>query len=121
MNNCIFCQIVSGAIKAHVVYEDDEFLAFLDIRPLSAGHTLVIPKEHYRFVWDVENVGGYFNVVQKVARAIQKTFGTEEVFMKVVGEEVHHAHVWLFPNPEKANGDKTELEINVENLKKALV
>ena len=48
MNDCVFCKIVAGEIPAHKVYEDDKYLAFLDIRPLSPGHTLVIPKTHFR-------------------------------------------------------------------------
>ncbi|MFZ2500825.1 MAG: HIT domain-containing protein [Minisyncoccia bacterium] len=116
MDGCIFCKIVSGEIPAHRVYEDDHYLAFLDIRPLSAGHTLVIPKEHHRFVWDVMDVGGYFSVVQKIAHALQKVSGTDEVYMKVIGEEVPHAHVWVYPNPEKSSGDKNDFETNAEHL-----
>lgn len=120
MNDCIFCKIVSGSIPAHKVYEDGQFLAFLDIRPLSAGHTLVIPKEHHRWVWDVADIGEYFKVVQKIARALQKTSGTDEVQMKVIGEEVPHAHVWVFPSPDKANGDRNDFETNAANLREAL-
>ena len=121
MNDCIFCDIVAGSVPAHRVYEDERFLAFLDTRPLSAGHTLVIPKEHHRWVWDVTNIGEYFNVVQKVAKALQKVSGTDEVFMKVIGEEVFHAHVWVFPNPDISSGDKNDFETNVINLRAALV
>ena len=120
MEECIFCKIVSGEIPSQKVYEDGQFLAFLDIRPLSAGHTLVIPKKHYRFVWDVENIGDYFVVVQKVAKALQHVSGTDEVFMKVIGEEVPHAHVWVFANPEKAQGDKNDFAAIAEKIKTML-
>lgn len=120
MENCIFCKIIAGEIPAHKVYEDKKFLAFLDIRPLSAGHTLVVPKEHHRFVWDVVDICGYFTAVQKVAKALQRVSGTEEVHMKVVGEEVEHAHVWVFPNPEQSIGDKNDFETNAERLRSAL-
>ena len=120
MNDCIFCKIVAGAVPAYRVYEDDQFLAFLDIRPLSAGHTLVIPKEHYRFVWDIENIAGYFAVAQKVAKALQKISGTDEVFMKVIGEEVPHAHIWIFANPDKAIGEKSNFDVNAEMLRQAI-
>lgn len=52
-SNCIFCEIVKGEIPAYKVYEDGNFLAFLDINPQSPGHTQVITKKHYRWVWDV--------------------------------------------------------------------
>jgi histidine triad (HIT) family protein len=116
MKDCIFCQIVAGTIPSHRVYEDDEFLAFLDIHPLSAGHTQVIPKTHYRFVWDVPNIKDYFSIVQKIAWALQKVSGTDEVLMKVIGEEVPHAHVWAFPNPDKAVGDKNDFVAIAEKI-----
>ena len=65
--NCIFCKIVAGAIPSHKVYEDDKFLAFLDIHPLAPGHVQIIPKNHYRFVWDVPNAGEYFEITKKLA------------------------------------------------------
>jgi histidine triad (HIT) family protein len=117
MEDCIFCKIVAGEIPSNKVYEDDEFLAFLDIRPLSPGHTLVIPKMHHRYVWDVENIDQYFIVVQKIARALQKEFGTERVQMKVFGEEVPHAHVWVFPDPETAQGNKEDFTGNAERIR----
>ena len=121
MPDCIFCKIVASEIPAHKVYGDDQYLAFLDIRPLSPGHTLVIPKEHRRFVWDVPNIGEYFEVAQKVAKALQKVSGTDEVYMKVIGEEVEHAHVWVYPNPDKASGSKNDFEINAEKLRRVLL
>ncbi|MEX0652129.1 MAG: HIT domain-containing protein [Candidatus Paceibacterota bacterium] len=120
MKDCIFCKIISHELPAHRVYEDDDFLAFLDIDPVSAGHTLIIPKEHHRWVWDVKNIGAYFKVVQKIAYAMKKAFTVELVESKVVGEEVHHAHVWLFPNPQESTGDKNDFVGNMEKIKVAL-
>ncbi len=79
MQDCIFCKIVNGEIPSNKVYEDEKFLAFLDINPLSPGHTQVIPKEHYRWVWDVPNIGEYFEVVKKIAKAQKKAFNVERV------------------------------------------
>ena len=121
MTDCIFCRIVRGEIPAEKVYEDADFLAFLDIRPLSPGHTLVIPKAHARWVWDVEPIGPYFERVQKIARAIQKAFGTEEVHSKIFGEEVPHAHIWVFPAPDKAVGDKNDFPGNAGKIRTALI
>ena len=97
MENCIFCKIIAGDIPSYKIYEDAEFLAFLDIRPLTKGHALVIPKKHYRWVWDVENISGYYSVVKKIANAQKHAFGTDRIFSLVFGEEVPHAHVWLIP------------------------
>lgn len=94
---CIFCKIANWEIPCYKVYEDDNFLWFLDIRPMNPWHTLIIPKKHYRWVWDVENIGEYFQVVQKVANSIRKTMGTQRVVSAVFGDEVEHAHVWLVP------------------------
>jgi histidine triad (HIT) family protein len=95
--DCIFCKIIAGQIPAQKVYEDEQFLAFLDVRPLNPGHTLVLPKAHFRWVWDVPNIGDYFTAVGKVANALRAAFGTEFVVSVIVGEGVPHAHVQLIP------------------------
>ena len=119
MDDCIFCSIARGEVPAHKVYEDKKFLAFLDIHPQSPGHVQVIPKEHYKWVWDVPGVGEYFEVVRKLARAEQKAFETEWILAKVVGDEVPHAHVWVFPN-SNVDGDKNDFEENAKRLRVAL-
>jgi len=98
--NCIFCQLVAREIPAEIVYEDEDFLAFLDIEPIAPGHVQVIPKQHYRFVWNVPNVGPYFEVVKKIALAQQQVFATDFILSKIVGEEVPHAHIWVYPDPD---------------------
>ncbi|OHA18127.1 MAG: hypothetical protein A2664_01500 [Candidatus Taylorbacteria bacterium RIFCSPHIGHO2_01_FULL_46_22b] len=116
MENCIFCKIVSGEIPNHKVYEDENFLAFLDIHPQSSGHTQVIPKKHYRWVWDVPNAGNYFEVVKKIALAQKKAFKTDFILSKIVGDEVPHAHIWVFPT-DQVKGDKNNLIENAEKIK----
>lgn len=120
MDDCIFCKIVAGEIPAHKVYEDDDFFAFLDIHPQTPGHTQVIPKQHIRWVWDVPNVGAYFEVVKKIALAERKAFGTEWILSKIIGDEVPHAHIWVFPSNE-AKGDKNDLAENAQMIRAALV
>lgn len=115
MNNCIFCKIIKGEIPAHKVYEDDNFLAFLDIHPSAPGHVQVIPKEHHRWVWDVPNVGEYFEVVRKIAKAQQKAFETDWILSKIVGEDVEHAHIWVYPN-WNISGDKMDFETNTKKI-----
>ena len=120
MENCIFCKIVKGEVPANKVYEDANFLAFLDINPRSPGHTLVIPKQHYRWVWDVPNAGEYFEVTKKIAQAQQKAFGVEAVWCRVTGEEVPHAHIWLIPDPKETPGDNKDFTTNAEKIKACL-
>jgi histidine triad (HIT) family protein len=119
MQGCIFCNIVSGEIPSYKVYEDEQFLAFLDIHPQTPGHVQVIPKEHYRWVWDVPNPGKYFEIAQKIALAQRKAFGTDFVLSKIVGDEVLHAHIWVFPSNE-ATGDKNDFAGNAEKIRQAL-
>ncbi len=97
MDTCVFCKIVEKKIQANIVYEDKEFLAFLDVRPLNPGHTLVIPKPHARWVWDVKNSAQYGKTVQKVANALRKALKTDYVASLIFGEEVPHAHIHLVP------------------------
>src|SRR5438477_2730939 len=119
MNDCVFCKIVKGEIPSHKVYEDKDFLAFLDINPQSPGHTQVIPKTHYRWVWDVPNVGEYFEVVRKIAKAQQKAFQTDFILSKIVGDEVEHAHIWVFPDP-KIPGNPKDFSGNAEKIKREI-
>ncbi len=120
METCIFCKIVSGEIPATKVYEDEDYLAFLDIHPRSPGHAQVIPKKHYRWVWDMPNVGEYFELVRKIAKAEQKAFGTDWVLSRIIGDEVQHAHIWVYPSDE-ARGDANDLSTNAEKIRQALL
>jgi len=94
---CIFCQIAAKRIPARIVYEDENFLAFLDIRPLNPGHTLLIPKQHYFRVNDVPNFGEYWETAKRVAIGITKALNALFVSYATVGLEVPHAHIWIIP------------------------
>ena len=123
MEDCVFCKIVKGEIPSYKVYEDEKFIAFLDIKPRNPGHTLVIPKEHFRWVWDVPYLGEYFEVVGKIANAIRKAMNTRWVVALVIGEEVPHAHIWLIPRfKNDGHGGSIELsnikEISKEEMEK---
>ena len=105
MPDCIFCAIASGKVPSFKIYEDQNFLAFLDIQPLNPGHTLVISKSHYRWVWDVPNAGEYFEAAKKIALALEKSLETEWVVSAIIGEAVEHAHIQLIPRfPEDGHG-----------------
>jgi histidine triad (HIT) family protein len=99
MTDCIFCKIANKKAPAHIVYEDEEFIGFLDARPLNPGHTLVVPKKHYRWVWDLpeEGIRNYFTACKKVVNGIRKSMKTDFVASVILGTEVYHAHVWLIP------------------------
>ena len=115
----IFCKIINKEIPVHIVYEDDSFLAFLDINPRAAGHVQVITKTHYRWVWDVPQIGDYFEVVRKIAKAQQKAFGVEMIRSQVFGDEVPHAHVWVWPG-ESTTDDPQDFEANAKKIIDAL-
>ncbi|MCK5320580.1 HIT family protein [Candidatus Parcubacteria bacterium] len=119
---CLFCKIANKELPCYKVYEDKDFLAFLDIRPLNPGHVLVIPKKHFRWVWDVPvkndnslNISEYYIIVSKIANAIKKAFNTDYVVSLVLGEEVAHAHVWLIP---RLKNDGHGTAIDLKNIKK---
>src|SRR5437764_13905796 len=95
----IFTRIVAGEIPAHVLREDDDYLAFLDVRPIREGHSLVIPKEEIPDVFDLPDrlLSGLLVFARPVARAIREVTGAQRVGMAVVGLEVPHAHVHPLP------------------------
>lgn len=95
----IFTKIISREIPAHIVAEDDRFMAFLDIMPLVEGHTLVVPKIEIDYVFDLddETLAGLHTFSGKVAKAIRKATRCKRVAVAVLGLEVPHAHVHLIP------------------------
>lgn len=100
MENCIFCKIIKGELPSYKVYEDDLFMAFLDINPLNLGHTLVIPKNHYQWVDEVEPYGTYWQIARKLSQAIQAATSCLVVAKVVYGLGVTHAHIHLIPKFE---------------------
>jgi len=97
MEDCVFCKIVRGDIPAYKVYEDADFIAFLDIKPINKGHVLVISKEHYRWTWEVPEFGRYWEVVKKITTALITSLSAERVQYITLGEAVPHAHVHIVP------------------------
>ncbi len=99
MQESIFTKIIKGEIPCHKVYEDDKTFAFLDIHPKMPGHTLVIPKKQVEFLWDLddEDYQAVMAAAKKVARRIREVMDYPYVGELVVGIEVPHAHVHLYP------------------------
>jgi histidine triad (HIT) family protein len=105
--DCIFCKIISKEIPAEIVYEDNKFLALLDINPVSPGHTLLIPKTHHIWMQEAPDdlIGNIFIQAKKIMLALKKTFNSDYVKIGVVGNEIPHFHIHIIP---KKNGDKNE-------------
>jgi histidine triad (HIT) family protein len=99
---CVFCDIVAGQNSHHIVYEDAEYMAFLDKYPLNAGHTQFIPKRHFRWVWDMDkaDLGFMFMKIRRVVQALEKVMDTEWVIADTGGIGVPHAHVHIVPRFE---------------------
>jgi histidine triad (HIT) family protein len=95
----IFSKIIQGEIPSYKIAEDENFLAFLDINPLSIGHTLVIPKTPIDYIFDIDDtqLAAMMIFSKKVAKAIKKTISCKKVGIAVVGLEVPHAHIHLIP------------------------
>ena len=113
MTDCIFCKIVAGEIPSYKIYEDEKYLAFLDVFPKTSYQMLVIPKEHVEWVWDLPigrqaspNLGEYYEVVGKIARHVREVSGLP-VRQMVYGFQVPHAHIQLRPGQKNdLNGEK---------------
>ena len=104
--DCTFCAIVAGRLPAHVVLDDDVAVAFLDVRPLFPGHTLVVPRDHYVTLTDLpaDQVGAFFERVQRVTRAVEhgmKAAGSFVAVNNVVSQSVPHLHVHVVPRNRK--------------------
>jgi histidine triad (HIT) family protein len=102
--NCIFCKIVAKQAPVSILYEDDTVLAFMDIRPLSAGHALVIPKAHYVDIFDIpsKDLAAVIVVSKAVAAAVKKATGADGISIieqngKAAGQDVFHLHVHVVP------------------------
>jgi histidine triad (HIT) family protein len=101
----IFTRIIRGEISCEKVLEDDRFFAFLDIRPIAAGHTLVVPKHQIDKVFDLETeeLREMLPFAQRIARALEKTVDCRRIGMLVAGFEVPHAHLHLVPIREEGD------------------
>ncbi|KPJ62442.1 MAG: hypothetical protein AMS15_03875 [Planctomycetes bacterium DG_23] len=107
MSPCVFCEIVRGNIPSTKVYEDEAALAFMDINPISYGHTLLIPKEHFTQVsqMDVEKYQALVKMVPELTKAIIETTGAAGLNVlqnngRAAGQVVEHLHIHLIPRYE---------------------
>ncbi len=110
MENCIFCKIANHEIPSKVIYEDDYTLAFLDLSQTTNGHTLVIPKKHYKNLveTDAEILGPLFLAVTKTAKILEeklnaKGFNFVSNMNEVAGQTVHHVHIHIIPRYDESD------------------
>ncbi len=117
----IFTRIINGEIPCYKIAEDADYFAFLDINPLKAGHTLVVPKTETDYIFDIgdEKLGGMMIFSKKIAAAIKKTFPCNRIGIAVLGLEVPHAHIHLVPmdSMEDINFRNPKLKFSQEEFK----
>ncbi len=101
MEECIFCKIINNQIPSYKVYEDKDYLAFLTIMPINPGHTLLIPKKHVPYIFDLDEktLSEILIKAQKIAHILKQAFHpkTNRIGIMVAGGEVHHTHLHLIP------------------------
>ncbi len=118
----IFSKIAKGEIPSFKVAENDDFYAFLDISPLTEGHTLVIPKnveDDYIFSLDEKTYKGLWNFARKVAIALKAVVPCKRIGVAVLGMEVPHTHIHLIPLQSEADMDFRKQRANVSDTRKA--
>jgi histidine triad (HIT) family protein len=95
----IFTRIINGEIPCHRIAENDEFIAFLDVRPIVKGHTLVVPKKEIDYIFDNDDatLAALLPFAKRVAAAIETVVPCKRCFVSVIGLEVPHTHVHLIP------------------------
>jgi histidine triad (HIT) family protein len=104
MDRCLFCAIAAGKVPAHVVYEDDRVIAFLDIHPSAPGHTLITPRTHVARIEDLsaEDAAALFAALHRLAKPIREAVGAEAATVGIndgpgSGQEVPHVHIHVIP------------------------
>jgi histidine triad (HIT) family protein len=95
----IFTRIINGEIPCYKVAEDDRFIAFLDVRPLKPGHTLVVPKQEVDYIFDLDEktLADMMVFARKIALAMKEVIDCRRIGVAVLGLEVPHAHIHLIP------------------------
>ena len=116
----IFTKIVNGEIPCYKIAEDERFFAFLDINPMTKGHTLVIPKTEKDYIFDLDETtfSDLMLFAKKVAHAIEKAISCERIGVAVIGLEVPHAHVHLIPINQESdmNFKNPKLKLSAEEM-----
>ncbi|MBI4130693.1 HIT family protein [Candidatus Roizmanbacteria bacterium] len=125
MTDCIFCKIIAGELPSYKIYEDDLFFGFLDIYPRVKGHTLLIPKTHYRWVYDVPEFGRLWETAKTITNALQIVMKPEFIVYVSYGMHVPHAHIHIMPRnkdetaqvPNRKKFPKEEMEAIAKSIR----
>ncbi len=116
----IFTKIINREIPGHIVAEDENYIAFLDIMPLVKGHVLVVPKQEVDYIFDLEPtvLSGLHLFAQQVAKAMDKTIKCTRIGVAVIGLEVPHVHVHLVPlkTMDDINFNRPKLKLSKDEL-----
>ena len=116
----IFTKIVEGQIPSYKIYEDEKFYAFLDIKPMAKGHTLLIPKQEVDYLFDIDDtmLSEMMVIAKKIATAMEQAVACTRVGMMVIGLEVPHAHIHLIPiqNEGDMNLSNKRVELSKEEF-----
>lgn len=113
----VFTKIIEGEIPSYKIYEDEKYYAFLDIKPLTKGHTLVVPKEEIDYIFDIEDsvLSEMIVVAKKIAKAMEQAVTCARVGMMVIGLEVPHAHVHLIPIQSEGDMNLSRKRLELSN------
>jgi len=131
--DCVFCKIVRGEIPCHKIFEDDDFIAFLDIKPINKGHTLVVPKTHFKDLFDFPVIleEKFLNFLKKVSFAVKKAVGADGLNVamnngEAAGQVIFHQHTHIIPRfkddglktwPDKEFSNEELVKIKAEIIK----
>jgi len=119
----IFSKIIAGEIPSYKIAENEHFYAFLDIFPMTEGHTLVVPKTETDNLWDLQEpyLSGLLAFAQPIAKAIEKAFTCNRCGISVVGLEVPHAHMHLVPinSADDLNFTRPKMKLEPADFEKA--
>jgi histidine triad (HIT) family protein len=124
----IFTRIINREIPAHIIAEDDRFIAFLDVMPLVEGHALVVPKQEVDYIFDLDEatLADMMVFAKRVALALKKTISCKRIGVAVIGLEVPHTHVHLVPMNSMGDINFTRAKLspskeNLERVTKAII
>ena len=133
--DCIFCDIIQGKRQGHFIYEDETHVAFLDKYPIDYGHSLVLPREHFEKVTDMnsDKVGDLFSKVPKIAKAVIETINADAFSLvqnngRAAKQIVPHVHIHIIPRfnnrgtvwTKRDIGKDEELKILAEKIRKRI-